>query len=205
MLSECLANDENECGEIDIFLALLISPVINKYEYNDLKDRFILRINTQDRYYDKCCLPCRLLQKVFSKNNKYKEVIINMLDETEFLIKDEKFVKLKHIKELSFTNKEVILTSTNGVTSEIYTEVYEKGKITGKEVLSSVLISDLSLDHKESLYNLLNKEIYSYSELKKISDKMLEYKGLTKLSGSKLCTNFYNYEYKGLNRWKSTI
>lgn len=190
-LSAYLGESETEWDGIDILSTMMITPINNKYSYREVLSVFTLRINTQDRYYDNCCFPCRLFNKIFKGEKRYDDLIKKMLNDTVFCLDKGQEEEFKNIKEIAFTNNNIVVTTNKGKVSELYTEVYKKGKSAGFERINNALLKDLSLDHKMPLVDLLKKKINSYVELKKISDNLLIYKNKTKLSGSKLCTIFY--------------
>lgn len=171
------------------------------YTDDDLVKNFLFRLETQDRYYATCCFPCRLFRKIFSKNHKYIKTLKDTINNTEFIINTKQdCIALKQLGLLVITaNGAEVWHGNNGAIDNVYTEVYDKGISQGFSKSTARALSQLSLDHKKPLVDIVTNKINNLPELKKLSDALLVYKSNTGLKGSKLATEFYNNIYQSLN------
>lgn len=171
------------------------------YTDDDLVKNFLFRLETQDRYYATCCFPCRLFRKIFSKNHKYIKTLKDTINNTEFIINTKQdCIALKQLGLLVITaNGAEVWHGNNGAVDNVYTEVYDKGISQGFSKSTARALSQLSLDHKKPLVDIVTNKINNLPELKKLSDALLVYKSNTGLKGSKLATEFYNNIYQSLN------
>lgn len=171
------------------------------YIDDDLVKNFLFRLETQDRYYATCCFPCRLFRKIFSKNHKYIKTLKDTINNTEFIINTKQdCIALKQLGLLVITANGVeVWHGNNGAIDNVYTEVYDKGISQGFSKSTAQALSQLSLDHKKPLVDIVTNKINNLPELKKLSDALLLYKSNTGLKGSKLATEFYNNIYQSLN------
>ena len=171
--------------------------VENVYPYKDLLFIFKQRLITQDRSYKDTYLPCRLLNKIFSKNPRYKKLLNDVLDGTIFLLGDGKKTTLKEIDEIWFSGGHVWVILKNGTKEILYTEVYKKKSSAGLEKMSATRVRELSLDHDEPLAKLFNRLLSTYPSLKRLSDEYIAYRdSLENNPGkSRLATGFYRDKY----------
>ena len=171
------------------------------YIDDDLVKNFLFRLETQDRYYSTCCFPCRLFRKIFSKNHKYIKTLKDAVNRTEFIINTKQDrITLKQLGLLVITANGVeVWHGNNSAIDNVYTEVYDKGISQGFSKSTARALSQLSLDHKKPLVDIVTNKINNLPELKKLSDALLLYKSNTGLKGSKLATEFYDNIYQSLN------
>ena len=179
-----------------------VAPTIDVYDKKDLFRIFKSRLITQDRdYSDGTYLPCRVLNKLFSKNKIYKDLIGAVLAKTVFLLDGENKTVLNDIESVSFEGDEVFVNLKGGTKKPLFTEVRIKGQPITYEQLKSRRIRDLSLDHDIPLVKLINENINFYPNMKKLSDRIVAYKNANSDKGytkSKLATDFMRDEYSKL-------
>ena len=150
--------------------------VDDSYTYKELQSKFRSRLTTQDRNYDESCLPCRVLNDIYSDNPIYEDLLKRMFDRVVFLLANNQKVTLKDIVEVCFCKGLVWLKLKNGEVKLLYTEVYVKGKPMGYDKMPATMVSELTLDHDEALRKQLPKELENYPTLKKLSDYVVEFR-----------------------------
>lgn len=192
-------------GSVSAAAAALVSvpaaTVIDEYPYQELLRIFKARLITQDREYRGAALPCRLLNKLFSRDPNYKKLIKEVLDNTVFLLGKGRTITLKDIDKVRFAGGNVWVVPKNGTEEELYTEVYQKGKYMGQAKMQATRIRELSLDHDVPLANMFGGLLNSCPNLKKLSDGILAYKatlGGNRQAKSQFTTDFYNTQYRSL-------
>ncbi len=183
-----------------VVLAFSEDDVDDVYTYDELIQIFKSRIATQDRSYKDAYLPCRVLQKIFGKNPKYRALIKAMLDRTVFLLGNNKKALLKDIQEIYFSKGYVWVKLKNGEIELLYTEVFCKGKSVGYDVMRASKISDLTLDHDMALRQHLPTALNFYPNLKKLSDSVVKFRKTFHKSNDKyaLAKAFFEQIYPGL-------
>ena len=174
------------------------------YAPNEIIDNFVFRLETQDRIYPKfkTCFPCRLFSKIYTHHplyqRKYDDMMTDCLNKTKFLVNSNKdYVTLQQISQLDILGG--IKVWVKGNRYEVFTEAFQKKVFKGCILTTAKLLEDLSLDHDEPLENIVNREIFKFPELKKLSDAFWNHYTATGLSDSALTTSFYDNEYKKLS------
>ena len=152
----------------------------NEYYLNTLKDNFRLRLNTQDRIYNKerIYFPTEIFASKFKSKKEYQIAQNKLIENVKFILsKDGKMVKkLKSIRGIKLNGHNAFIITTKGNLERIYTKIYENGEFKGIEPLKvgkedniGKELSDLSLDHVSSVKTILNKNFEKYHQLKKLS------------------------------------
>ncbi|MDE5600948.1 MAG: hypothetical protein K2J16_00435, partial [Clostridia bacterium] len=172
------------------------------YENKDLFRIFKSRLITQDRVYSNgTYLPCRMFNKLFSKDKTYKNLIKSVLAKTVFLLDGGDKAILSDIKAVSFEGNEVFAVLKNGIKKAVVTEVHVKGQAVTYEKLMTERIRDLSLDHDVPLVKLVNENISHYPNMMTLSNSLIAYKNANAGKGytkSKLSTYFLHDKYSTL-------
>lgn len=172
------------------------------YENKDLFRIFKSRLITQDRVYSNgTYLPCRMFNKLFSKDKTYKNLIKSVLAKTVFLLDGGDKAILSDVKAISFEGNEVFAVLKNGVKKAVVTEVHVKGQAVTYEKLMTERIRDLSLDHDVPLVKLVNESISHYPNMMTLSNSLIAYKDANAGKGytkSKLSTYFFHDKYSTL-------
>ncbi|HEL9630567.1 TPA: hypothetical protein U0K61_001732 [Streptococcus suis] len=145
---------------------------------NLLTSRFRNRLVTQDRAYSNFILNVRLLNQLFSGEEKYKSILNTAIGEVQFIIsKSGDTVTLNEISQLQIIKDKLVLFS-NGRRYSLYTEKF-KGKTGDKTYVKMVKpsLSEMSLDHDIPLENILNTEQsrYEFPTLFELSEQIKEY------------------------------
>lgn len=172
------------------------------YSPDELLDNFIWRLETQDRIYkSKNCFPCRVFSKIYTKHHidyrKYYDMMKLCLDKTKFLVNGSKdYATLQQVEKLDIMGGVKIWV--NNIDYDIFTEVIKKKCFKGCVVTSAKILEELSLDHDEPLESIVNREIHTLPELKRLSDAFWAHHKATGLKGSSLTTSFCNNEYAKL-------
>ena len=179
------------------------------YENKDLFRIFKSRLITQDRIYsDGTYLPCRMFNKLFSKDKSYKELIKSVLAKTVFLLDGGDKAVLSDVKAIAFEGNEVFAVLKNGVKKAVITEVHVNGQPVTYEKIRTERIRDLSLDHDVPLVKLVNENILHYPNMMTLSNSLIAYKNANTGKGytkSKLSTYFMRDEYSKLRIDKTQL
>ncbi|HFI2447995.1 TPA: hypothetical protein ACGO8L_001331 [Streptococcus suis] len=168
---------------------------------NLLTSRFRSRLVTQDRAYSNFILNVRLLNKLFSGEEKYNSILNTAIGKVQFIIsKSGNTVKLHEISKLQIINGEPILFS-NGRRYSLFTEKFN-GKTGDKtyEKMVNPSLSEMSLDHDKPLENILNTEESrkEFPTLFELSEQIKEYIARTNptlpvsgINGAKISKELY--------------
>ena len=173
-------------------------PISSTYYNKDIVHIFKSRLNTQDRFYSSTSLPCRIINKILSKDKRYKDILMKLILKTKFILEDKTIICLKDIKEITIYTNYVIMLDKKDKAHKILTEVYVNQKLTGYELMKVEAFSSLSLDHDVSLKTLLVNDDVLYPELSKLARDVLDYKKKANLTGSKLAKDYVDNKYLSL-------
>lgn len=172
-----------------------------EYTRKDLKDVFLSRVRTQDRFsYSYGVFAARILGRIATRH-KIK-LFTKMIDTTKFLYAPDrrKFFLLKDIDKLIIDLNGDVYMIKGDKEYPVYTETYHKGKFVGFEIIKASSMRDLSLDHDVPLYDALKTALDSMIEYKKLSNDIVKFKititGKTTAQISKL---YFDSEYQNLS------
>lgn len=172
------------------------------WDYNDVFDNFVFRLETQDRLYPKikACFPCRLFGKIFDNIHKptLKKLYCDMrkaaLDRTKFLVNANRdYVTLSQVEKLLTSYGIKLWTASNQY--DLFTDVFSNNKYLNCQATKAKSFNKTTLDHDEPLSKIVERKIDTLPELKKVSDAYWTHYKTTGLSGSHLSTSFYNNVY----------
>ena len=116
----------------------------------DILSTFLSRIKTQDR---DSRIPMRVIQKILSKNPVWADIVKEYALSTSFIVSADgsERIALRNLNELSFDEsaKKVILVDDQGLSHEVFTEVYDRKNRRGGVYapLSATAMRELTLDH----------------------------------------------------------
>lgn len=199
MLSEFVAQEENESSAELPFLPAVELPFESVYDQKALIKKFKSRLITQERYYygDGASFSARIINRIAAKTRRgdmYKNLILN----TRFLYDKDasKFILLKDITKLTIKTDGLVKIEYKSKEYDVYTQVYTDGKFAGYELLRVSSVKHISLDHVHSMHELYPPFLATHPELKKFSDNVLKHrKKHLDMRMDKFATYYFNKVY----------
>lgn len=165
------------------------------YSNKELMSKFRARLNTQDRCYAKLILSFRAINKILNSSaekDEYNQFMQGEVENIEFLTNQGIF-KLSNVKQICISSDETVKLIPKhkvGRSTKDYL-VYSRD---GEKLLTN-RIDDVSLDHRKSLYKIVDemekkdfptffelsnslKEFFGETEVAKISKVMRDNRGV---------------------------
>ena len=131
---------------------------------------FLNRLVTQDREYKNIKFPTRILNKVCPRG-WFRELLKSSIERTIFYDKNGNTYKFNDIDGITIINNKVIANINGQKEIEIYSP---NANYNGFLLFSGEKgLPELSLDHKNSLYNIIEVDYQNYPSLKTLSDNVI--------------------------------
>lgn len=176
---------------IDDLVKVYANEVV--YSKDALNKVFLSRLTTQDRKYSNMFLPISILNQLTTdKSSKgyYNELNEKELNKLKIIIDDCgkscKFSDVEAIVMRISEERSYVRLKNSGELKIIFTE-NKKGTF---EELETIIISDLSIDHDDSVVNQLKKSENDYPELKQLTDEIIKYYEKKQFIDASNCSNY---------------
>lgn len=140
------------------------------FSRSDLIKVFTLRLLSQDRFYSDIAYPISFIKRLFylkGEVNLFDNWMNDKIDAIHIYVSEDKFIYFRDISEISIENEKVFVR-TKQEQYQVFASMSD-GYIVPLKVNQ---LSAIALDHKESMFDIMNNNISNLSLIKEITKEL---------------------------------